>query len=147
VRIFRVLVTGSRTWTDREAVHTVLDAMARSAAESGFGGLVVVHGKAGGLDSLADEWAVDRQGRGWRVAPERHPADWKKRGRSRAGFIRNAQMVRRGADVCFAFINPCTEEKCKESEPHGTHGATNCVELAERAGIDVVPIWPNIGGE
>lgn len=68
----RVLVTGSRHYTDRGRVWAVLD-----AAYARLGPLVVVHGDASGADRLAKAWAVRRAGQlGWAVTHEPHPADW-----------------------------------------------------------------------
>lgn len=133
----RVLVTGSRSWRDIEAVHTALDALARSAARSGFAGLTVVHGGAKGADRTAALWVTSRQREGWPVAAEPHPvsgAEWREQGNA-AGMRRNARMVDLGADCCLAFINPCEKEKCRRPRPHGTHGTVQCADLAEAEGI------------
>lgn len=141
----RVLVTGSRSWKDTEAIHTALDALARSAAQSGYGGLTVVHGGAKGADTTAALWVAERRRQGWReIAAEAHPvsgAEWREQGNA-AGLRRNARMVDLGADCCLAFINPCEKEKCRRPRPHGTHGTEQCVELAEAEGIRVVRITP-----
>jgi hypothetical protein len=73
---FRALVTGSRTWSDRQAI---LNALREHASQPG---LVVVHGACPkGADALADELA-----REYGVQVERHPADWGTHGRA---FIHN----------------------------------------------------------
>jgi hypothetical protein len=113
----RVLITGSRTWTDHDAIHTVLDAIAKEAFAAGDTEVVVVHGCASGADTLADLW-VRRNAAQWPVRAERYPAQWKRYGK-RAGMVRNARMVRLGADVCLAFIKD------------GSRGATSCADLAE----------------
>jgi hypothetical protein len=124
-KTYRVLVTGSRDWADYAAVMAVLDAVAAEHPE-----LVVVHGHCPtGADRYADVWA---QMAGLR--PERHPADWARHGKA-AGFRRNAEMVGLGADVCLAFIGPCTSKTCRVPPPHGSHGASHTAGLAEKAGI------------
>jgi len=109
----RVLVTGSRDWTDENTIHGVLyEEIMRNA------GAILVHGACPrGADAIADSL--------WLGAVERHPADWKTHGKA-AGFRRNAEMVNLGADVCFAFIR------------NGSKGATHCADLAEKAGIPVL---------
>jgi hypothetical protein len=126
----RVLVTGSRDWTDREAIARWLAPYLRP-------GNVLVHGHCPtGADAIADDiWQAAGLG-----VPERHPADWNQ-GRG-AGPRRNMEMVRLGADVCGAFIGPCTSKRCRISTPHDSHGAAGCALLAEKAGITVERIRP-----
>lgn len=126
----RVLITGSRDWGDADTIATRLDEL----AVAGHRHLVVVHGCAPGADLIADGWARRRAREGWPVAVDRHPADWRRYG-TRAGHIRNAAMVALGAHLCLAFINPCASLRCDRTEPHGSHGATGCADLAQRAGI------------
>lgn len=97
-RPVRILITGSRTWTDRTVIAHAISAYLHSVGTS-IGAAwpfpIVVHGGARGADQLADAVA-----RSWGWTPERHPADWDRHGRA-AGFQRNAAMVALGADVCL----------------------------------------------
>lgn len=113
----RILVTGSRLLTDAELVSR---ALAEAVADYGAD-LVVVHGAARGADTLADAAA-----RGLGLAVERRPADWTALGR-RAGVVRNAEMVRDGADLCLAFLVAGAE--CR--------GTRDAMRRAEIAGIPV----------
>lgn len=108
----RILVTGGRDLTDRALVYATLDAVRER-----FGPFVLVHGGARGADQLAHEWAVSRG-----MDIERVPAEWALYGR-RAGPIRNAEMVRRGAALLVAFP--------------GGRGTADCVSRAEAARIPV----------
>jgi YspA, cpYpsA-related SLOG family len=117
----RVLVTGSRTWTDRRAIVDALDEL---LAE--HDALTVVHGNAIGADQMVHYWAARRRGV---VTVEAHPARWNTYGKQ-AGMIRNAEMVDAGADICLAFI--------RDKSP----GATHCADLAEKAGIPVKRYTP-----
>ena len=116
----RILVTGSRTWTDKAAVAQALrDAWFVAGRPYG---VVVVHGGARGADYIADVYAK-RLG----FVTEPHNAKWKEFGRA-AGPLRNKEMVAMGADVCLAFIK------------NESAGATGCADLAQKAGIPV-HIW------
>lgn len=118
---YRVLVTGSRDWTDTQLIWTALQSECLLAAEE-HRPMVVVHGAARGVDSLAERWAYRNL-----VAVERHPAQWRQNGvyNPQAGLLRNRKMVSLGADVCLAFIRS------------GSRGASHCARLAEQAGIPV----------
>ena len=119
----RILVTGSRTWTNTRIVDdALLDAWHDAVQVYGAStAIVVVHGACPrGADSYADAWASRQNPR--YVAVEPHPADWKNLGRG-AGFRRNAEMVQCGADLCLAFIKD------------GSSGATHTADLAEQNGI------------
>lgn len=112
----RILVTGSRNWTDREAIRFALLETTRA-----FGlDFVLVHGDCPtGADAIAAEIWQDMGGK-----CEAHPANWVKYGRA-AGPIRNQQMVDLGADACLAF---------PMGDSRGTRG---CMCMAAVAGIPV----------
>ncbi|HEX2301570.1 MAG TPA: DUF2493 domain-containing protein [Pseudonocardiaceae bacterium] len=108
----RILITGSRTWTDITPIRTALQYWRHQ-----FPGVVLVHGDARGADRIAAGiW------RSWGLPVEAHPADWARHGRA-AGHRRNRAMVALGADVCLAFIR------------HHSPGASACAALAEAAAI------------
>jgi hypothetical protein len=44
-------------------------------------------------------------------------------------------MVNLGADIALAFIGPCIKPRCPRPQPHGSHGASGCADLAEATGI------------
>jgi hypothetical protein len=122
----RVLVTGSRDWTNQKAVVEAMLAARDDTTLSGDGPMVLVHGACPtGADAIADHFA-----RMWGWEIERHPADWEQFGRA-AGPIRNADMARAGADVCLAFPLP------------GSRGTMNCMREARSAGIPVREIKPS----
>lgn len=136
-RPYRVLVTGSRDWQKPADVFAALNEAQRQA-EGRL--LVVVHGVCPtGADAHARQWARARQGQGEAVIEDPHRANWRPGGvldRS-AGFRRNAEMVRLGADVVLAFTGPCTKPNCRQPKPHASHGTSHCADLAEAAGIPV----------
>lgn len=107
----RVLVTGSRDWTDTRVISVAL-------VEHMWPGDVLVHGAAKGADSLAAGlWEAFGP-----VEPHPYPPGSGKRG----GYLRNKEMVDAGADICLAFIW------------NNSRGASMCAGLAEKAGIPVV---------
>lgn len=119
----RVLVTGSRAWTDVDFIEDTLDAVLDLQVTHPTP-LTIVHGACPrGADYIAHQWALGLQALGYPVVVEPHPANWRNRGRG-AGAVRNAEMVAMGADLCLAFI-------CNNSR-----GATHCASLAQEAGIE-----------
>lgn len=121
---FRILVTGSREWTDRERMRLALQSVARGQNSYGFP-IVVVHGGARGADRMAGSLA--------RATPdateEIHEADWSK-GKF-AGHQRNQRMVDLRADVCLAFFQVGA----------GNRGTHDCASRAKIAKIPVIEIW------
>lgn len=120
----RILVTGSRDWTDKQTIATALaeawDALGRPRDA------VLVQGEChlGGADQIAAEiW------RGWDFPVESHPAEFRN-GRL-LGPERNAHMVSLGADLCLAFPLP------------SSRGTRNCMRLAREAGIPVLTYTPS----
>lgn len=126
----RILVTGSRDWTDRAAIAEALRPWIEQAELDGQDALavgrslppapVLVHGGCPtGADALADGLFAS-----WGLPREVHPADWSTHGKP-AGPIRNAEMVALGATVVLAF-------------PLGaSRGTRNCMRLARKAGLFV----------
>jgi hypothetical protein len=112
----RVLITGSRDWDDKFPIYAALDVLAEKST------LTIVHGDCPrGADHWAARWHSFYAGH----YEERHPADWKQHGK-RAGYLRNSEMVRLGADLCLAFIRNLS------------NGATHCAREAVSAGIPTV---------
>jgi len=107
----RILVTGSRDWTDREAVGRALD---KAAPIDPVDRIVVVHGGARGTDLVAHYWATK-----WGWITEAHPAGSDPK-------ARNQRMVDLGADVCLAFAT------------RWASGTGHCARAARRAGIRTV---------
>jgi len=146
---FRVLITGSRDWDDLGMITKELSALAvewynafnkdrpplLDIQPKTPGPFIVVHGDCPtGADKIAKEWAETHN---FPISHLPLPAEWTRhdagcpdwhRGLAkcnRAGFRRNAEMVKLGADVCYAFIK------------NGSKGATMTADLAEKAGIPV----------
>lgn len=116
----RVLVTGSRTWTNRIMLQQELNLQLLHPDSSD--GLVILNGMCErGLDRMAHDWYLTHTSK-W-VTEEQYPADW---GLGHfAGHIRNQWMVNAGADICLAFQRP------------GSSGTWDCMRRAEKAGIRV----------
>lgn len=126
----RILTTGSREWADWKTIWRVLNGICvefdLNFDPDEYGNTMpddrkfaIIHGDCPkGADHWVDQWCI-----GNFFIPERHPANWETFGK-RAGFVRNAEMVDLGADLCLAFV----KNKSK--------GATHTANLAMRAGIE-----------
>lgn len=93
----RVLVCGSRDWSDRGSISRALQRLPLDTT--------IVHGaasrKSGGVEQSADMLA-DEIARSLRLDVEQYPADWRQWGIS-AGFKRNIEMLDSGVDKVIAF--------------------------------------------
>lgn len=134
-----VLVTGSRTWTDRRAVEVTLVDLFDT-----HGSFVLMQGCAAlGPDAMAADWITDNPYLG--IVPEEVPVtsrEWNSLGPT-AGLLRNERMVGRALEReaigwtvrCVGFLMPCEKPGCKRPIPHGTHGTENCLWTARNQGI------------
>jgi hypothetical protein len=120
----RVLICGSRTWTDRAKIRDLIEELPYHA--------VVIHGAHhSGADKIADEEA---RAAGLRI--ERYPADWEKHGKS-AGPRRNMLMVQDGApDFAFAFHSKGS-----------SRGTEDCVKRCREAGVNTYVIREDTDAE
>jgi hypothetical protein len=116
---YRVLVTGSRAWSDADMVREALKTTA--AFTDPNKALTLIHGGAPGLDTMAAEIAAANF---WYI--ESYPAHFQLYGRA-AGPKRNQEMVASGADICLAF--PLVLDSWS--------GTMHCMITADRAGIPV----------
>lgn len=91
---FKLIVAGSRGFTDYELMTRVLYAM--SDLEFQDKALSIVSGMARGADALAVRFATEHK-----IQLHKFPANWEGLGK-RAGFIRNTQMGNM-ADGLLAF--------------------------------------------
>jgi hypothetical protein len=112
----RILVCGSRDWTDRDAVRCAL-ALATTLGE--YEETIVVHGGARGADSIAHEVAGEMG-----FVREVHEAEWDRDGKA-AGPIRNDKMAKLGAGLCLAFWDG------------QSRGTLDMIQRATRHGIPV----------
>jgi hypothetical protein len=125
---FRVLVTGSRDWTDRDLIRAKLLEVYRKHPTA-----LLIHGDARGADRLAaDIWTR----MGGQAKP--YPANWRPSGRynPQAGNVRNDLMVSTMPDLVLAFFQMDASNR----------GTSDCVKRALAAGLDVtamgdVPLW------
>ena len=116
---FRILVTGSRRWTNTKLLAETLT----KAIKDHYPNVVIVHGGCPrGADALTELFAQHNN-----IPTEVHPAKWKTHG-TKAGPIRNQEMVDAGADLCIGFIvGP-------------SFGTKHCVKAAQKAGIPTTTI-------
>lgn len=115
----RILVTGSRDWWNQPCIAA---AILKVWIDWGRPPLTLVHGDAEGADKLAGAVIAEQfVGDEGRFTVEVHP--YLSQFGNAGGHIRNAEMVKAGADMMIAFIR------------NNSRGATHCLGLAEAAGI------------
>lgn len=128
----RILVCGSRNWTDAALIETALQDV---VDDNGIGfddnmqSLVVIHGAARGADLIAASFAKAWEAQGRPISTLAFPADWRTHGKA-AGMIRNRQMLTEGKpDLVLAFWDGHSK------------GTANMIELAKKAGVKVKVLY------
>jgi hypothetical protein len=117
-----VIVTGSRAWSDSDAVYRALD---REKPD------LVVEGGASGADRIAFSWAQQHE-----IPCLRFPARWNVHGKS-AGPHRNQAMVL--AVVTMVRLAETPWEVLVLAFPMGaSKGTRDCMKKARKAGLVVV---------
>lgn len=109
----KVIVCGSREWTDRGSIEAVLSKLEADT--------IVLHGGCRGADALAGEVA---EGLGFTVIE--FPALWATEGKS-AGPRRNVRMLGQRPDRVIAFHEDLDKSK----------GTKHMVSIARQAGVPV----------
>ena len=110
--MFKVIIAGTRTFDDYEALKAYADYKLGQIKED----IEIISGGATGADALGERYAKEK---GYLL--RRFPADWKQYGRA-AGVRRNKEMAQ-NADALIAFWN---------GESRGTK---NMIEEARAAGL------------
>lgn len=111
----RILVCGSRDWTDERAIWDAL-----SPHKVGIpSDPLIIHGAARGADELA-AWIAECLD----LPVQAFPADWQTHGK-RAGFLRNLQMLDEQPDLVIAF------------QRNGSRGTQHTIDQARKRGIPV----------
>jgi hypothetical protein len=121
-RRYRVMITGSREWENREAIRAELIAVYREHSTA-----LLIHGDARGADTLAKQSWESMGG-----DTKAYPAKWRAGGRynAAAGRVRNGLMVATMPDLVLAFFQDGAENK----------GTSDAVKQAWVAGIPVRPV-------
>lgn len=103
--MFRILVTGDRSWTD-DNYPVIFGALDTARNRARTNNILVIHGGANGVDKLAGQ-AAFRLGFGVRS----YPANWSKYKKG-AGPIRNNQMIKENKiDQVLAFHDDLGQNK------------------------------------
>jgi YspA, cpYpsA-related SLOG family len=112
--VLKVLVCGSRDWTDATTIRAQINALPPDA--------IVIQGDARGADKLAKGCAVQR---GLFVASVPVESEhWDRHGRG-AGHVRNHAMLELGPDRVIAF------------QRDGSRGTQGTIDEARRRGVPV----------
>ena len=84
----KVIITGSRTITNKDIVFALIDHIINIELKGPIIINEIVSGTANGVDKLGEEWANKHN-----IVVKQFPAYWKEYGKM-AGYIRNEEMVK-----------------------------------------------------
>lgn len=131
----KLLVTGSRQWTD---LDTMEQALAHAYVDLGGpltverGGVLLISGNARGADQMAEQIWQDKVGELW---ISRYPAkDFS------TPLARNAYMLSLRPDLVLAFPTYCDDPKCPQIGSYGvshySHGTAYTIAGAKERELD-----------
>lgn len=106
----KILVSGSRTWVDKERIRKVL---------LSYSPTFVIQGGARGADRLAREVCFEEG-----IPCHTEHAKWEKFGNA-AGPIRNGEMLKMEPDLVLAFWDGASR------------GTKDMIDTAHKSGVDV----------
>jgi len=116
----RLLVCGSRTWTDYRLLRRTVEA---TVGHHQVEDVTIIEGGARGADRMAGHLTSLH---GWGL--EVYPARWQQEGRA-AGMRRNARMLHHGRpDLVLAFVDKPLDQ---------SRGTADMVRRATQAGVPV----------
>jgi hypothetical protein len=110
--IFKVIIAGSRTFTDYDLLVESCDKLLTNKHPN----VEIVNGGASGADRLGGRYAIQK---GYKM--KHFPADWERFGRS-SGFIRNKEMAEY-ADAAIVFWDGVSK------------GSKHMIDLAQKQGL------------
>lgn len=116
---FKVIIAGSREYSDYEFLKDMCDYLLQNKISEGFN-IIVISGHARGADILGERYANER---GFKCI--QFPAQWDKYGKS-AGYRRNVEMAE-NANCLIAFFSDIAENK----------GTQHMVNIAREKGLQV----------
>lgn len=119
----RVIVAGTRTFTDQQLLYSTLDSILSQSPEDQYK-IVIISGCAKGPDSMAIQYAKDHD-----YELKKFPAEWDKLGKS-AGVRRNLQMAQYAADVHHTGLLVAFWDG-------NSPGTKNMIEVAKRYNLPV----------
>lgn len=125
---FRILVCGSRTYTDRRQLTLILNGIVAPFVAQNKP-VIIVQGEADGADLMAKRWAEFAPDN---ITTEDYPADWDTYGK-RAGYLRNIQMLESGVNLVVAFL-----------DVEMTTGTGHTVREAKAMGLPVWEVYSNL---
>lgn len=128
-----VLISGSRDWTDKYAVMTLLDSYLYRVVIQKKEPLHIFEGCARGTDHIAHTWADRRRKQSRLVIPHHHPARWDKYDKA-AGPIRNGEML---ADFIATDLHKPHDVWVFHDDLEESKGTRDLVERAEDRGYYV----------
>lgn len=123
---FKLVVTGSRAWTNRFWLGAYLDMTYANVLSAGKEMVVGVGDCPTGADMMTYEWC-----RGNGLRPRVYKADWDQYGGA-AGPVRNRKMLKEiEPDLVMGFLQ----------RGEANRGTLDCLDQAETLGIDYLEFW------